>query len=125
MSDSDTSDSSATRADGSAFKRLTVTFENLGIRISGQDSNFGSTCWSVLMEWLTFQRQNGPERVSSAGMCIKAELTVSQYILHDVTGQVNPGEMVNLPLAINHAFANRMMLSSLFLEDRDRVAHLF
>ncbi|KAJ4003081.1 hypothetical protein NW752_011743 [Fusarium irregulare] len=78
MSDSDTSDSSATRADNSTFKRLTVTFENLGIRVFGQDSNYGSTCWSVLTEWLKFQRDSGPER----------------YILHGVTGQVNPGEML-------------------------------
>ncbi|KAF4343795.1 multidrug resistance CDR1 [Fusarium beomiforme] len=79
MSNPDLSDSSdATRVDNVGPKRLTVTFENLGIRVTGQGDSFGSTCLSAVTDMFRFGNREQPYR----------------DILQGVTGQVNPGEML-------------------------------
>jgi hypothetical protein len=58
---SDTSD--AKTVQDSATKRLTVTFEDVGIQVSGEGENFASTCFSVISGIFQSGRQNKPKRV--------------------------------------------------------------
>ncbi|KAF4989045.1 hypothetical protein FGRMN_9375 [Fusarium graminum] len=78
MADGQLSDNSdATKVEDSSIKRLTVTFEDVGVQVSGEGENFASTCLSVVSGLFQFRRQKKPQR----------------HILQGVTGQVNPGEM--------------------------------
>ncbi|KAM0418528.1 hypothetical protein ACHAPD_004888 [Fusarium lateritium] len=72
---SDTSD--AKTVQDSASKRLTVTFEDVGIQVSGEGENFASTCLSVVTGIFQFGRRKSSKR----------------QILEGITGQVSPGEM--------------------------------
>lgn len=58
-------DSSVTRVDIAGSKRLTVTFEDLSVRVFGQGENFGSTCLSVLSDVFRFGSGKGSKRVGS------------------------------------------------------------
>ncbi|KAG8664946.1 uncharacterized protein FPOAC1_012923 [Fusarium poae] len=72
---SDTSD--AKTVQDAATKRLTVTFQDVGVQVSGEGENFVSTCLSVVTDVFKHGRQNKPKR----------------QILQGITGQVSPGEM--------------------------------
>ncbi|CAG1990613.1 unnamed protein product, partial [Fusarium graminearum] len=73
---SDTSD--AKTVQDSASKRLTVTFEDVGIQVSGEGENFASTCISVITGIFQLGRKKSPKR----------------QILQGITGQVCPGQML-------------------------------
>lgn len=61
---SDTSD--AKTLQDSETKRLTVTFEDVGIQVSGEGQNFASTCFSVISGIFQSERQKKPKRVGFA-----------------------------------------------------------
>lgn len=82
-------------------KRLTLTFQNVIVRVTAPDEALGETLWS----WVDprqlgglFKRTHRPKRVSSSQSTTLTwcHLLTCQTILHDVSGQVNPGEMVNM-----------------------------
>ncbi|EXF83814.1 multidrug resistance protein CDR1 [Colletotrichum fioriniae PJ7] len=63
---------------GQPQKRLTVTFKDLSIEVHGLGEDYGSTCLSVLADLFPFAKSQ----------------TSRRHILHNVTGQVQPGEML-------------------------------
>ncbi|UZP36820.1 hypothetical protein NXS19_004636 [Fusarium pseudograminearum] len=70
--------SDAKTVQDSASKCLTVTFEDLGIQVSGEGENFASTCISVITGIFQLGRKKSPKR----------------QILQGITGQVCPGQML-------------------------------
>ncbi|KAL4778651.1 ABC-2 type transporter-domain-containing protein [Aspergillus varians] len=62
-------------------KRLTITFRNLSVHVTAADSALGATMWSVADPRQLLECFRGTERPK-------------RTILKDLTGQVNPGEML-------------------------------
>ncbi|KAH7310719.1 ABC-2 type transporter-domain-containing protein [Stachybotrys elegans] len=72
------SEGTAGSAETATSDGITVTFEDLGIEVSGLGEDFGSTCLSVVEDLIPFRKKATPKR----------------NILEGVTGRVCPGEMM-------------------------------
>ncbi|KAL0937274.1 ABC multidrug transporter [Colletotrichum truncatum] len=77
-SDRTVQDDQSSSNTGEPTKGLTVTFRDVSIQVHGLGEDFGSTCFSVLGDLIPFGKGKKSER----------------HILHDITGQVRPGEML-------------------------------
>jgi hypothetical protein len=69
------SDSSSSKVDATPQKRLTVTFEDLGIHVFGLGEDFGSTCLSVVWDIFRFGDRNKSKRVGYKLICARTWLT--------------------------------------------------